>query len=76
MDNKHRLRVWGAGLLALAGGVTLTVWMFSLYNYGIWVDENSAEGEGRPIDYILFVSGLLLLAASVAVLFVRRKVRS
>nr|BFF08128.1 hypothetical protein GCM10023233_30970 [Brevibacterium otitidis] len=53
--------------LAVAGIVVLLIWAVSLYSHGIWVDDHGAVGDGRPIDYVLFASGIALLVAALLI---------
>lgn len=68
-----RAAKWASVLLAIAGLALLTIWAFSLASYGYWVDEHQAVGAARPVDYVLFVSGVVLIAASLATIILRRK---
>lgn len=72
---QHRLATFTSTVLTVTGIVLLMIWAISLYNYGIWVDEHGDSGRGRPIDFVLSISGATLLCVSFLVLMIRRRSR-
>lgn len=75
MNSKHyRVRTRISVALALAGVVFLIIWAVSLYNHGLWVDANAEVGETRPLDYVLFSLGAVLLGASLLVPLIRQRI--
>lgn len=70
----YRVLMWA---LVLAGVGMLIGWVFSVYTYGIEVDERALAPAVRGVDVALFAAGIGCLLAAIIIPIVRnRRIRA